>query len=83
MTKAATFRIPDLTEQAIRALRSYLGKDGRYHAPKETTFQRVLSNLDPPLDSRPRIPPSQLKSPTTAQRASSVPWSKKPYDAPD
>lgn len=36
-----------LTQAQLRALRSYLGKDGRYHAPKETTFQRVLSNLDP------------------------------------
>ena len=36
-----------LTQAQLRALRSYLGRDKRYQAPKETTFQRVLRNLDP------------------------------------
>lgn len=35
-----------LTQAQLRALRSYPGKDGRYHAPKETTFQRVLAAVD-------------------------------------
>jgi len=36
-----------LTQPQLRALRSYYGKDKRYHAPKETTFQRILAGLDP------------------------------------
>lgn len=35
-----------LTQAQLRALRSYRGRDGRYHYPKETTFQRVLAALD-------------------------------------
>ncbi len=35
-----------LTQFQLRALRSYRRRDGRYDYPKETTFQRVLANLD-------------------------------------
>lgn len=30
----------------MRTPRSYRGRDGRYQAPKETTFQRVLARVD-------------------------------------
>ena len=36
-----------LTQAQLRTLRSYRGRDGRYQAPKETTFQRVLATVDP------------------------------------
>ena len=36
-----------LTQPQLRALRSYRGRDKRYHAPKETTFYRILTELDP------------------------------------
>jgi|GEM_PF-5200039 len=36
-----------LTQAQLRALRTYYGKDKRYHAPKETTFYRILTQLDP------------------------------------
>ncbi len=35
-----------LTQAQLRALRSYRKRDGRYDFPKETTFQRVLANVD-------------------------------------
>jgi hypothetical protein len=35
-----------LTQPQLRALRSYRRRDGRYDYPKETTFQRVLANVD-------------------------------------
>jgi len=35
-----------LTQAQLRALRCYRGRDGRYHYPKETTFQRVLAAVD-------------------------------------
>lgn len=34
-----------LSQAQLRALRSYKGRDGRYHSPKETTFFRILSGL--------------------------------------
>jgi len=36
-----------LTQAQLRALRTYYGNDKRYHAPKETTFYRILTQLDP------------------------------------
>jgi len=41
-----------LTQAQLRALRSYRGRDGRYHYPKETTFQRVLATVDAALFER-------------------------------
>ena len=35
-----------LTQFQLRALGSYRRRDGRYDYPKETTFQRVLANVD-------------------------------------
>ena len=35
-----------LSQAQLRALRSYKGRDGRYHSPKETTFFRILSGMD-------------------------------------
>lgn len=35
-----------LTQPQLRVLRSYKRPDGKYDYPKETTFQRVLANLD-------------------------------------
>ena len=35
-----------LTQAQLRALSSYRKRDGRYDFPKETTFQRVLANVD-------------------------------------
>lgn len=35
-----------LTQAQLRALRCYRGRDGRYHYPKETTFQRVLAAVN-------------------------------------
>lgn len=35
-----------LTQAQLRALRCYKGRDGLYHYPKETTFQRVLAAVD-------------------------------------
>jgi hypothetical protein len=36
-----------LTQRQLRALNSYQKRDGTYDFPKETTFQRILAQLDP------------------------------------
>ena len=41
-----------LTQPQLRALRCYRDRNGRYHYPKETTFQRVLANVDAALFER-------------------------------
>jgi hypothetical protein len=41
-----------LTQGQLRALRYCKGRNGRYHYPKETTFQRVLARVEAELFQR-------------------------------